>query len=331
MCRCSPLSIAAFCTLDCEMGAKVTIVGSVLGLLALLVIACSPGGNVVQESVMGGCGRTRASGSSVGSIIQDNLRREYRVHIPASYDGVTPVPLVLNLHGYGSNAADQEAYSEMVTKANVAGFITVAPEGTGEPQRWHIYGPQEEGYIDDVAFFETLLDHLQATLCIDRDRVYVTGISNGAAMSVRLACHLGDRIAAVAAVAGVYAPMDCPTERAVPLIAFHGTGDELVPFDTGRAGRYSVPTRGVRVAMADWAARNGCQPQSVPERIEPDVLVERYQDCRDGAEVVLYVIEDGGHTWPGSRLNVERFGKTTRTISATELMWEFFAAHPLSR
>lgn len=299
----------------------------------LLIAACARGGasETATTGSKTGCNITRVPGTHVGSMTHDSLMRSFRVHVPASYDPKARTPLVLNLHGYGSNARDQEAYSEMISKANATGFITAAPEGSNDPQRWHIYGSNEAGYVDDVSFVAALLDHIEASYCIDPERIYVAGMSNGGAMSIRLACDLSDRIAAVAAVAGVYTPLVCDGERKVPLIAFHGTGDELVPFDAGRAGRYSLASRGVRTAVGEWADRNGCTRESMPERIEPDVLVERFPDCQDDADVVLYVIEDGGHTWPGSRISVERFGKTTRTISATDLIWEFFEAHPKTR
>jgi polyhydroxybutyrate depolymerase len=294
--------------------------------LLLLAAACAGSSAQVQTASPDGCGRARPPGTTIGSMLFQDLNRSYRLHIPASYDGSTPTPLVLNFHGYGSNARDQEAYSGMVSKANTEGFITVAPEGIGSPQRWHVYGESEPGYVDDVAFVEALLDSLIGGLCMDPDRIYATGMSNGAAMSVQVACRLGGRIAAIAPVAGVYFPIDCLDVAPVPIVAFHGTGDDLVPFDAGRGGRYSLPTRGVRPTIADWAKLNGCERESQPTRIEPDILVETYTDCI--AEVVLYIVEDGGHSWPGARSVLERFGKTTRTISATDVMWEFFQANP---
>jgi polyhydroxybutyrate depolymerase len=321
---------------DCVMFRRLLGLTLLLAGLTLFLVACTDADAAKRErqakgAAETGCGSQRKPGTSIQTLNHGGVGRSYSLHIPASYDPNSPTPLVLNFHGYGSSARDQEQYSGLIAKANNAGFITVAPDGTGDPRRWHIYGPSEPGFVDDVAFIAEVLKRLDASLCIDPDRVYATGMSNGAAMAVKLACELPHLIAAIAPVAGVFYPMDCPEDGPIAVIAFHGTGDELVPFEAGRAGRYNLPSRGIRAAVADWAARNDCEPQPTPKRIEPDVLLETYNGCAAGSSVLLYVVEDGGHTWPGARVDVSRFGSTTRTVNATDLMWDFFLAHPKTR
>ena len=119
------------------------------------------------------------------------------------------MPLVFNWHGLDSTASDQQLYSELPAKADEAGFILVAPQGLGDPAH-HNFTKSVAG-VDDVAFTGDMLDELEAELCIDSARVYSTGYSNGAQMSVRLACNLSERIAAVAPVAGAYSPPFTPS------------------------------------------------------------------------------------------------------------------------
>ena len=276
----------------------------------------------------GGCGAAVKTGASVQSIESGGVKRSYRLYVPASYNPSVPSALVLNFHGFGSSALEQERYSEYPAAADRHGFIVATPDGTNSPRRWYIYGEREQGYVDDFAFVETLIDQLSATLCIDASRVYATGISNGGGMSSLLGCKLNGRIAAIAPVAGSpYADAQCRGKGPMPVIAFHGTDDQLVPFEGGPGGRLGLPSGAVRDNMRDWARHNGCDLTLQTQRIAPDVVLESYGGCKDGAGVHLYVVEGGGHTWPDARLDVGPLGHTTHSINATELSWAFFAQH----
>jgi polyhydroxybutyrate depolymerase len=234
---------------------------------------------------------------------------------------------VLNFHGFGGTAQQQELYTGFVDIAEREGFILVTPDGTNRPQRWYIYGKWERGYVDDFAFVEDLIDEVSASACVDPSRIYATGMSNGAGLSSLLACK-SDRIAAIAPVAGSpYSELLCRTTGPTPVVAYHGTEDTLVPFNGGNGGRLGLPVTPVRENMRGWAEHNGCDMTLHSERIAADVVVERYTNCDQGADVVLYVIEGGGHTWPGSDREIRWLGKTTQSIDASELIWSFFASH----
>lgn len=277
----------------------------------------------------GGCGGAAKTGSSVRSIESGGVTRSYRLYVPKGYDPSKSAPLVLNFHGFGSSALEQERYAEYPQAADKYGFIVATPEGTNTPRRWYIYGEREAGYVDDFAFVDTLIDQLSATLCVDASRIYATGISNGGGMTSLLGCKLNDRLAAIAPVAGSpYADLQCRGKGSMPVIAFHGTDDQLVPFGGGPGGRLGLPSGAVRDNMRDWAKHNGCNMVLQTQRIAGDVVLESYGGCKDGADVQLYVVEGGGHTWPGGRIDVPGLGETTHSISATELSWAFFAAHP---
>src|SRR5690606_35123548 len=194
----------------------------------------------------------------------------------------------------------------------------------------------------------------EETLCVDTNRVYVTGLSNGAFMTSAVACAYADRVAAVAPVAGIQDVDGCDPARPVPVVAFHGTDDQFVSFEGGlgpavadlpapdgsggTVGDAPPPTTGgsdepsVPEITAAWAERNGCDAEPEAEEVADDVTVERYP-CPDGADVALYRVEGGGHTWPGSEFSAsleEIMGTTTMAISANEVMWEFFVDHPLT-
>ena len=130
------------------------------------------------------------------SITHDGIQRDYIVYIPELYDGTTTVPLILNFHGYGSNAAQQMFYGDFRDIADTEGFLLVHPEGTtfiGD-QFWNVGFPGLSSTIDDVGFTEALIDELATLYAIDLDRVYATGMSNGGFMSFLLACQLSEKI-----------------------------------------------------------------------------------------------------------------------------------------
>jgi polyhydroxybutyrate depolymerase len=285
-------------------------------------------GTAAPPAASAACGASGQPESFIETLDAGGVQRSYRLYIPASYDASTAAPLVLNFHGFASNALEQERYSGFPSLADREGFILATPEGTNDPQRWYIYGQLEAGYVDDFAFVDQLIDTISASYCIDPARVFATGISNGGGMSSLLGCKLNDRIAAIAPVAGSpYSELSCRGAGPMPVVAFHGTDDELVPFEGGPGGRLGLPVTGVRENMRQWAEHNGCNLTLQTERVAADVVLESYGGCADGADVHLYVIEDGGHTWPGARINVPGLGETTHSISASEIAWRFFSEH----
>lgn len=297
---------------------------------AALLTAQETGANEpVPAAASPGCGKSHPLGLSLKSLTSGGVLRSYRVYVPRSYVNSAAMPLVINYHGYGSSAQEQERYSRMTAEAERSGFITVAPDGTNNPRRWYIYGKLEPGYVDDFAFTRDLVSRLQADLCIDAKRIYATGISNGGAMSAISGCELSSIFAAVAPVAGTPFPeASCRGKPPVPIVAFHGTADKLVPFNGGPSGRLGLPGQPVRDNIRNWARHNQCNPALQTTRIASDVVLESYGGCANGADVQLYVIEGGGHTWPGSSGGELLLGPSTKSIDATAIIWAFFQAHP---
>ena len=293
-------------------------------------------------------------GGSGGSVVSerqsfdiDGSARWYLVTAPEAATGSDPVPLVLDFHGLSEGAefhSQATGYDEL---AESEGFVVVYPHGTGQPVSWNISSNEDN---PDLAYVDEVLRQVEQAWCIDTSRVYATGLSNGAFMSSTLACVRAGTFAAVAPVAGVARAEDCAPARAVPVITFHGTQDPLLPFNgTVSVGAISGITEGAGVSTttsppadidgagypasaAAWADSNGCG-EPADEQVTDSVLLREW-DCPEGAEVAFYVIDGGGHTWPGSDALTNEgiaaiVGPTTMEIDATALSWEFLRNHRL--
>ena len=184
--------------------------------------------------------------------------------------------------------------------------------------------------VDDVQLARDIISELETRLSIDPGMIYATGMSAGARMTSRLACELDGTLAAVAPVAGVQFPVDCQADRAVPIVTFHGKQDMINTYVHSEDSRpYWIS--GVEDSLAGWVDKDGCAENPSIEIVTDAVARLRWGGCRDGAEIVFYSIADGGHTWPGSSIVLTSpwSGKTSKDITATQLIWDFFSAHPL--
>ena len=268
-----------------------------------------------------------------GSFVSSGEKREYLLYVPKSYDRSRPTPLVISMHGAGLWGASQRDISRWNDLADRKGFIVVYPSGVGGKgvRVWRAEpGPE---LMKDVRFISELIDTLKASYNIDSTRIYANGLSNGGGMSFVLSCTLSDRIAAVGMVAAAQTlPWSwCKDHRAVPMIAFHGTADPEIPYNGGSSWISIRPFPSTPRWAANWAQRNRCGADPTESKVSADVSRREYMNCADNAAVELYTVHGGGHTWPGGGPLPEWFvGRTTRSIDATSLMWEFFTRHPLS-
>jgi len=260
--------------------------------------------------------------------------------VPGSYD-TEPVALVLDFHGIGSNGPEQNAFGGFGAMAEAEGFVAVEPTGqhTIEDARksWEL--PQfDTDERDDVAFVVDLIDFMAAQVCVDQQRIYATGMSNGGLFTSVLVCDLSERIAAAVSVAGVTHPETCSPSRAVPFMAFHGTDDTVVPYGgggestlSGSEGSGDFFEQVMPDEMAEFAADFACA-DFADSVISAEVSLRSWSGCRDDVDVIFYTIEGGGHTWPGSGLSrafESGLGYTTLDVNATEVAWEFFERNPL--
>ncbi|MFO0609349.1 MAG: PHB depolymerase family esterase [Polyangiales bacterium] len=289
----------------------------------------APAPDASPDVAMATCaGRRGAAGAGgVRSLAMGAVTRSYRVYAGRRYDPTRPAMLVINLHGFTSNALQQELYANMPALADARGFVVASPDGLDAS--WNAgqcCGLSMTRAVDDVGFVRALIDAVSAEYCVDPSRVFATGLSNGGFLSHRLACELSDRIAAVAPVAGVVGVPTCTPARAVPVFQFHGTLDTLVPYQGGGLTGFAS----VADTMRGWAARDGCGATSTEFLRRGLVHCDRWGGCRDGAEVQLCTVDGGGHTWPGA-VPIPAFGLTATDVSASEMMLDFFERHPMPR
>jgi polyhydroxybutyrate depolymerase len=292
----------------------------VIALAAAIAAGCGSGDadSAPPPSVATACSdKTGPAGSFVRTIESSGRERTYRLAVPTGIDPTAPTALVLNFHGLGSNATEQEVYGSMTTKAAEEGFITAAGEGIGSS--WNAgrvcCGPANQEGIDDVQFARDMVAAIAEDYCIDPARIYATGMSNGGFMSNRLACEAADLIAAVAPVASFLGFNGCAPSRPVPILMFNGTDDFLVPY-TAAQGSYGA-----------WGELNGCAGEPAETFASGDSSCVAFAGCADGATTAFCTVAGGGHTWPGG-IPIARLGHTTTDLDATDAMWEFFVAHP---
>jgi polyhydroxybutyrate depolymerase len=310
-------------------------------LAAVLAFAAWSGSSPAApaHAAAGGCGGAGA-GSTTLTLSIGGHSRTVIVHVPSAYKGSTKVPFVLNMHGSGSTAKDQELFTGMDATANADGFIVAYPQGLipdGTGFDWNVPGvpliggkPVPAHAANDVAFLTQLVGVLEQRYCINPSRVYATGFSGGARTASQLACDSSKVFAAVAAVSGLRRPSPCPTGRPVPIIAFHGTADPIDPYD-GHGQPYW--TYSVAQAAADWAQQDGCSTRPATSKPQATVTLTSYSHCGGGASVELYTISGEGHEWPGGpplpQALTSLLGAQSSAINANNVMWAFFAAHPL--
>jgi len=287
-----------------------------------------------------GCGMAASSESTTIAITVAGDRRVAVVHVPPGYSVSRRVALVLNMHGSGATAADQEAFSGMDATADADGFIVAYPQALIPDSNgfdWNVPGVPlvggrvvPAGAADDVTFLTQLVTALEARYCVDDSEVYATGFSGGARMASQLGCDASSTFAAIAPVSGLRFPTPCLATRPVPVIAFHGTADPVDPYNGhGQAyWTYSVPQ-----AAADWAEQDQCDPAAGAESGSGYTLTE-YPACAGGAAVDLYSITGEGHEWPGgppvAKALSSVLGPQSNAVDADSLIWTFFAAHPLT-
>jgi polyhydroxybutyrate depolymerase len=317
-----------------------TALVSTVAIAAAALVAAFGAGASAAAAPVHGCGG-HASGSSTLTLTIGGHSRTVIVHLPKGYSGKAPAPLVLNMHGSGSTASEQELFTGMDATADANGFIVAYPQALiadGSGFDWNV--PDQpliggravpSGAPDDVAFLTQLVGVLEGRYCIAPTRVYATGFSGGARMASQLACDSSGVFAAVAPVSGLRRPTPCPASRAVPILTFHGIADPVDPYN-GHGQKYW--TYSVPEAAQYWASQDGCSSKPASSKPDKGVTLTTYSGCHGSAVVELYSISGEGHEWPdGPPLPPELtslLGPQSDAIDANAVMWAFFAAHPLS-
>ncbi len=273
------------------------------------------------------------------SLEIDKQNRTYRVHVPPVVDANKKMPVVLALHGATMTAKSMENFTGLNSKADEAGFIVVYPNGTGPSSflyTWNSGGFSAyfaQSKPNDVEFIAKVLDDVEANFPVDKKRIYATGMSNGAMMCYRLAAEMSERLAAIAPVSGTMAIDKYEPKRPVPVLHIHGTVDSLVPFE-GSSPKISalMQFRSVEDTVAMCVKCNGAATEPKITRLPTPrdqfkITRKEYEARKQLAEVILYVVEGGGHTWPGRPFGGGLLGSYTLNMNANDVIWEFFQRH----
>jgi polyhydroxybutyrate depolymerase len=320
-----------------------------VAVLAASLLAVAPA-SAVTATAAASCERTLVQGDSRVSVAYGGVDYSVLVHVPQA-PARKKLPLVIDLHGSNANGVVQASISDLRTLADSKGFIVVEPTGAiAFPQTlpdgnwaWNVPGVPltsgtypPEGSRDDVAFLRAVVAQIDAAGCVDERRVYATGYSGGGRMASALACEASDIFAAIAPVAGLRAghavaedlttpvPGTCTPAQPVAVVTFHGTDDFVNPYlgNSDLRWGYSANTAATR-----WAQINQCRVGPEVAQYSASIRSFTWSKCTGHADVVLYEVAGGGHTWPGTSVDLSPLGVTTQEISASEAMWDFFSAH----
>jgi polyhydroxybutyrate depolymerase len=293
--------------------------------------------------------------------------RPYALVLPDGYDPGQPVPLVVALHGGGgqSDAAIRTSCANGNTNhasclhnlGRREGFAVAFPNGTPSKlldglRTWNAGGGVDQWRctsgracdkdVDDRQYIEDLLDDLEARVNVDTSRIYFTGLSNGAAMSYRVACQLSDRVAAIVPVGGAMqwtTNHTCEPSRPIPVMHIHGTADPCWKYEGGvpeciddQADKEHVS---VERTLGEWRDINGCSDRVFQEDVPDEAALDgsqtvrvTYQEC--DVPLVHMLVDGGGHTWPDGHqyLSRSRIGPVSRDWGS-EVIWDFMSRHQL--
>ncbi len=284
------------------------------------------------------------------AIDHGGLTRYYRAYVPKSYDKNKKTPLVIYVHGGGGSSASSKN-DGLYSYSDKYGFILLSPAGTGVLKNmllvWN-YGPYligenivnrpnyaTEHNIDDIGFFSKMIDDAESKFNIDKNKIYMTGISQGGMMSYRSACELSNRITAVAPVAPPASLANCNPSRPVPIMHIHGTADPCAPYNGGISegclGAKKELFQSAQEMINSWLNTNSCLSKSSVAYQKGNATCIIYEQCGDDAEVEFCTIEGGGHTWPSGNqyLPKSKIGPVSYDISFDQI-WEFFQKYSMS-
>lgn len=301
---------------------------------------------LILLALSGFCAAQAPAGFEERSLNHGGLKRSYYIHFPPNYSPQRPLPLVVLLHGGGGSAPQALRNYPLKEVADRQGFILVAPNGTGPVRReilrtWNVlfgFGYAQRKKVDDIGFVRSLILQVREEEAVDPSQVYLTGLSNGAILCHFAAAAHSDLVAGIAPVVGTVAGRSDPGQpwsypatpkNPVDVVLFNGELDQSIPLQGGvqkkhaeKQARYVVSAQ----ASAEfWVKANGCSPSPVVEKL-PQLKATRttWSEGRNGTRVVLYVLHNQGHAWPGGSAPRDSSDPPTPLLKAHEVLWDFF-------
>ena len=260
------------------------------------------GGSPTEEPARACRAPALAPGDSTRMLTVANTNRTYILHVPNTYSGDQPVPLVIDFHGFGGSGQGERNSSSYVAATAGDGAILAFPSGLSDGAGPGFnFGPCCVSGVDDIAFARAMVAQIQASACIDDKRIYAVGFSNGGGMSYKLACDAADLFAAVAPAAfdfTVETVDTCLPSRPISVVAQRGTNDPVVPFNGAFIGvvpSHPMTNLGAQATFDKWAELDGCL--GATEDIGNNCVTR--SQCKAGVEITLCTIQGGGHQ-PGN-------------------------------
>lgn len=320
----------------------VLVTPRIMSLVLAVALTAGIGSCGTEQSSGPRCspGLAVATGTTQRQIEFGGDERSYLLHVPPAYDGRTRLPVIMLFHGFGGDARDVLHSTRMDELADKENALIVAPQGSGIISSWD-FGSDSDQPGTDVAFAHDLLDDVKEAACVDADRVFAAGFSNGSALALALACEDSSDFAAFAGVAAPFYAKRCQSAPPRSIIYFHGAADVVVPYSGSKTIIGRLP--GVIEAMTTWAMHDECRRPAQTSTVSKHVELYRWTRCAGSHDISAYVVASGGHAWPGGidlRTPAGRNGSDaeavprtgmTQEINATDLMWSFFSRHPRSR
>jgi polyhydroxybutyrate depolymerase len=287
-----------------------------VAVLLLGVTACGAGSAAQGQAPSPTPAATPAAALHSGSLVVDGLTRTYHFFVPSTLEPGRPAPLMVILHPCPFTGAQVANTSHLNDAATADRFVAVYPDGavmaaTGG-NCWNA-GTCCTG-VDDISFISQMIDKLTAQLPIDKARVFVTGVSFGAAMAYRVGCELSGKVTAIASVSGALVFSGCHPVRPVSVLMMQGTKDTSFPSQGG--GDYSIPP--VASVARLWAGLDGCGTAGIQSQAGI-VATTEWHSCRLGVSVKLELISGAPHAWFGLEPN-----PIPGEPNATSEVWGFF-------
>ena len=291
-------------------------------MLITFFLSCSKS----DEGKLWNLGKDTITNEDASTIIYDGLERKYILYVPDSYDGNSSFPLMFNFHGYGGTATGQMYLSDMRPLADTADFILVYPQGSylgNSESHWNTAPLSEDNKsdVDDFGFINALINEISSSHNIDTNRIYACGYSNGAGFSFSIACFT-NRIAAIASVSGLMSDVaydNCNPSHPIGIIIFHGTSDDVRPYDGIDGGLLSVND-----ALNYWTNFN--HTDSIPNvnNINDNGLIFEHYEYLNGdnnSSVEHYKIFNGEHVW---------FDINYQGLNINHMIWNFLSSHEIN-
>ncbi len=296
----------------------------ILTILSLLIlVSCSLEFSKEKDNLDKGI----VSNENAIIIEHDGLDREYILHVPSSYSGNLPVPLVFNFHGGSGTATGQRYLSKMDQVADTAGFIVAYPQGSylNGTSYWNsmIATEGSKGTADDIGFISLLIDDISSNYNIDLEKVYACGYSNGGDLSISLACYLSSKISAAAPVSGLMSLESdslCQPQENTGIFLINGTADNSRPYNGINDYYLSVDS-----TLHYWSNHHQSDSTNIENFVDGNnnnIDHYEYFGLNDLSYLEHYKIINGGHDW----FNLSVNGK-----NIDQVIWQFFSNNLIKR